>query len=88
MISPNEAIVKAIANELDGRERWILAWVQRQVNAPYREISGDTLDALIKRGLLICKPTPKPRATWPVVCTELGSNVAQYLTMKTERGNP
>lgn len=70
---------KTIANELDGRERYVLAWIEKQVAMPYREISGETLDVLFARGLVIMNPSHQPRACWPVSCSELGLKVATYL---------
>jgi hypothetical protein len=70
---------RTIANELDGRERYVLAWIERQISMPYREISGETLDVLIARGLAIVKPSHQPRACWPVSCSDLGLKVATYL---------
>jgi hypothetical protein len=84
MTSNIDAAVKAIADELDGRERWILAWIERQVSTPYCEISGETLDQLVARGLVQIHESAMSRAYWPVVCSELGCRVGYYLrTVKT-----
>jgi len=74
-----DEIAKAIANELDARERWILAWIERQVSAPYCDVSGETLDALLARGLVEVHATNQPKAYWPVICSELGCGVLNHL---------
>jgi hypothetical protein len=77
-------IVKAIANELDGSERYVLTWIAKQVTVPYREISGESFDRMLVRGLVRLNPSAKPRACWPVIITELGMEVISYiLTHKT-----
>jgi hypothetical protein len=76
MASP---IVTAIANELDGQQRFFLSWIERQVSLPQREIDGDVLSILMARGLIQLRPTSQPRAFWPVVCSELGMEVSGYL---------
>jgi hypothetical protein len=63
---------QTIASEMDSRERYVLAWIEKQVAMPYREIGGDTLDALFARGLVMMNPSHLPRACWPVSCSELG----------------
>ena len=79
-----DATIKAIANELDARERFVLAWIERHIITPYREVSGDTLDALIMRGLVQVTETDQPQCAWPVTCSELGCEVCKYLrTIKT-----
>jgi hypothetical protein len=90
MTSADET-VKAIAHELDGRERWILSYLERQVTMPYREISGETLDHLVARGLVHVGETTQPRPCWPVRCSELGIKVSQYIRtykMRIERQAP
>jgi hypothetical protein len=76
--------VKASANELDSRDRYILLWIERQVAPTYNEVSGETLDILVARHLVKLNPNAKPRPYWTVTCTGLGLQVAEFLrTYKT-----
>jgi hypothetical protein len=79
MTAPVDQTAKTIVDKLDGRERYVLAWIERQVSMPYREISGESLDALIRHELVKLNPTSQPRACWPVTCTELGTRCGAYL---------
>jgi hypothetical protein len=75
---------KNSADKLDGRDRYVLLWINAHVPVMYSEVSGHTLDTLLALELVKLNPSRHPRASWPVTCTELGKQVADYIrTFKT-----
>lgn len=75
---------KNSADKLDGRDRYVLLWIAAHVPVLYSEISGETLNTLLALELVKLNPSKHPRGSWPVTCTELGTQVADYIrTFKT-----
>jgi hypothetical protein len=81
----NEEIIQIIET-LDARDRFVLDWIFRYAPIRYDQISGATLDALMKSQLVEMKPISGSRPSWPVSCSATGSEVAKFLqTYKTRR---
>jgi hypothetical protein len=77
-------VTRDFADKLDGRDRYVLLWIERQMSVAYDEVSGETLNTLLALQLVKLNPTKHPRATWPVTCTDLGKRVTLYIrTCKT-----